>query len=204
MQTTTADRPRRRLCGACILPCSVSLLWLIGALSAMLAGWGLFAWAAAYSVRHHTPIHGYEWVPGFLVMPLAWVCVSGIRRGAGWGEAERTASENEHFLRMLGASLLVGGAIIMVVVTVPFAWFELLALGPEEVAMAALHSSSPSPSVAPSGSSKSAARRDVGIFLLAHFVALCFSLVAYWQYGENWRIEQARLEGDAGLELSQL
>jgi hypothetical protein len=193
------------------MPCTVSLSWLVCALAASLVGWGLFAFAAVYSVHHHVAMRGYEWVWGFLIMPMAWVCVSGIRRGSGFSDAERIATENERFIRMIVATILVGGGIVGALIAVPYAWLltdaavaaPLLALAraPE-----LLHSPQPQPtpsaSAPPSAGHHSQERTTVGVMLLFHLVVLCVGLLAYWQYGENWRIEEAKRDETDAFHVS--
>lgn len=204
-----------RTLGLCVIPCSISVVWLTVALGAVVVGWGIFAAAAVYSVRHHAPMVGYEWIWGFLVMPLSWLGVAGIRRGVGYGEAERTASENERFVRMFFVTVLIGGACVGALISVPVAWFDTghshshsssLPPSPSLLPML-LHmpSASAVPDPAPHKTHHHASPGEyyaVGILLLVHFGLLCLSTFAFWQYGENWRIEQQRIDEDPGVELT--
>lgn len=207
---TNARRTRTRLCNAIIVPCAGSRLWLLLALASLVAGWGLFAWAAIEASRRGTAMRGWEWVPGFLLCPLAWICITGIRPGRGSDAGERDATETEMCTRLGAVSMLVGAAWVTTCIAVPLQWLQQeAAAGPlvaatmfarlvEERGLHSSASATVSASAAPVHRDRQAVKdadRIVGVVLFVHLMVLTLSIFAYWQYGEHYRLERARLEG---------
>jgi hypothetical protein len=160
-------------------------------------------------------MRGWEWVPGFLLCPLAWFCLTGIRPGRGADAGERDASETEICTRVGAVAMLVGGAWIATFIGVPLQWLNQAALAPLEAMLfladarlgeRGLHSSvtfSATPSASPVVKDNERVQqvdRIVGIVLFVHLMVLTLSIFAYWQYGEHYRLERARLEEHGTLD----
>jgi uncharacterized membrane protein AbrB (regulator of aidB expression) len=108
--------------------------------------------------------------------------------------------------RLGAVSLLVGAAWVITFIGVPLQWLNQSAIGPLAIVTGesarearGLHlttSISVTPSYAPvhHDQQKEQANRIVGIVLFIHLMVLTLSIFAYWQYGEHYRLERARLE----------
>ncbi len=206
------DQPAasKRCCTACVIPVGISSAWLGAALAAQIVTWIVFALAAAYGSRNGTPLHGYEWVWGVLVVPFGAVCICLIHNFAhAYSDAERAAQDNRHLFWIILATIFIGSAFIGTLVSVPYVWIIPAAEASSSSSDGApaqpmmLHNpfNTVTPSVAPlpPDNNKNNAEKEhhkliVGVLLLIHFMVECFSATAFWQYIENREVERLARE----------
>jgi hypothetical protein len=209
-----SDTPApKKACGCCVLPCAVSYAWLCLALLCAFVGWGFYIAAIVYA-KEGLKEHGHtgawiaQGIAGFLIVPLSWIGLSFRYSGAeSYSAVYADPVDREHdgrrqFVRALLVTVPIGVASLIVLVSVPLTWFEVLHKQPVAAAatatllavVQALHSTptGSAPPAPPSHAHTDASA--VGVMLLLQYGALLLSTICYWQYGENWLHEQRRVE----------
>lgn len=149
-------------------------------------GWGTFFAAAVFSSLYGGTRHmkGYEWIPGILIVPLAWLGFcrwppTSVGQGAVLSSPdERAANDSAINLRIGYIVLTVMTGIIMGGIFITVGWFvppEVVKHHDEEAR--GLHTS-PSPTPAPSKSDP--ADPATGTMLAVHLVLLLGTIVCQW------------------------
>lgn len=159
--------------------------FILGVVFAML-GWGVFFAAAVFSSLYPDTRHmqGYEWIPGILIVPLAWVgfCrwpATSVGQGAVFSSPdERQANEGAINLRIGYIIIMVMAGVIMAGIFIVVGWFVPPNLVSDSVETRRLHvSPSPAPTHA---SSNDVADPVTGTLLAVHIALLVGTVVFQW------------------------
>jgi len=167
--------------------------WTVAALLSAALGWGMFAVAVVFSTLYSDSqrMRGFEWVPGFLIVPLAWIGFlrwppSGVGQGVVFSSAdERSVNDTAINLRIGYIILMVMAGIIMGGIFVTVEWF----VPPASVSTSSSSSLpttgrglhiSPSPQPTPPDAANVQGDPITGTILLVHYALL--ALTIFFQY----------------------
>lgn len=168
--------------------------YLVLACLATVFGWGLF-FGAAMHASLYTQSHamrGWEWLPGFAIVPVALVALCLLPDTPYvfmlFGD-NRASYEREINTRLGWVVFFVGGGLIAGSMLTYVEWIapppQLKPIAPTPTPsaepMAKLHVS-PSPSPAPREWVATPRDTTVGYMLLTHYALLSVSLLLFWKY----------------------